>query len=132
MRSEGNFQGRTGIRFLAALVAVSVAVVLVAPRPYVNSIGVASPLGNLSPVAVCSGPATANVSAAVRFDGSASYDPDRTGRWSSVSPLPEQRRGMAVAAVGGRIYAIGGGGSGPGGGPPLNRTEGFHPAEDTC
>jgi hypothetical protein len=36
------------------------------------------------------------------------YDP-ATDRWSLAPALPTPRHGLAVAAVGGRIYVIGGG-----------------------
>jgi len=36
------------------------------------------------------------------------YDP-ATDRWSSALPLPEARHGLAAAALGGKLYVIGGG-----------------------
>jgi len=42
------------------------------------------------------------------FADHATYDPV-ADRWTGAPPLPTARHGLGVAAVGGRIYVIGGG-----------------------
>ncbi len=59
------------------------------------------------------------------------YDPT-TNSWTTLSPLPTARMGLAAAVVGNSIYAIGGRtGSGPNSGGKVNVVERYDIATDT-
>ena len=73
--------------------------------------GTSGPLaGNEAPLAEAGPDVTIFTSAFATFDGSRSYDPDRTGRWTEATPLPLPLRGLAGSGVhaNGAIYIFGG------------------------
>ena len=120
---EGERQTQGGITAaLAAMVLLGVTVLSASVGTQVAP----DPLENVPPVASCSAPDHTKVGETVRMDASASWDPDRTGRWTSVAPMSGERRGLAVVAEQGKLYAFGGGLRGT----PLNRSEAYDPSTD--
>jgi len=66
--------------------------------------------GNVAPLAEAGPDQTANLSVPVTLDGAASYDPDRTGLWTTALPLPLPIRSIrgSAATWGNAIYVFGG------------------------